>query len=258
MAKLHELLAVESNLRSQAETCRADLKNTFEKKTHHFEKKIVTFTPNTENAQPKVESQLALQTSVVSELGCIGEKISKSIDAGHRIDVANTTASADLVLDDGTVLLEKVPATSLLRLEHRFLELRDLIQAIPTFDPARGFEPDLTQASDGSIWKARDKESVRTEKQFKSVIMVPPTDKHPAQVKELMVDAPNGTVVTQEWSSLITVAAKGDMLDRCEEMLRAVKKARSRAADVEFSAKGNAIADTLLNRVLGTKLGAAS
>lgn len=258
MAKLHELLAVDSQLRSQAETCCADLKNTFEKKTHHFEKKIVTFRSNADGVPDKVESQLALQTSVVAELQWISEKIAKSMDAGHRIDVANLTAHADVVLDDGTVLLKKVPATSLLRLEHRFLALRDLIGTIPTFDPAKGFEKDTTQATDGSVWKARDKETVRTEKKFESVIMAPATDKHQALVKELMVDRPIGTVITQEWSSLITVATKGDMLDRCEEMLRAVKKARSRAADIEMDAKGNAIADTLLSHVLGIKLGAAS
>lgn len=258
MAKLHELLAVETLLRSQAETCRADLKNTFEKKTHHFEKKIVTFKPLADGAPDKVESQLALQTSVAAELQWIGEKIAKSIDAGHRIDVANVSAQADLILDDGTVLLQKVPATSLLRLEHRFLELRDLIQAIPTLDPAKGFLPDTAEATDGSVHRARDKESVRTEKKFEFVVMVAPTDKHAAQVKELMADRPIGTVVTQEWSSLITVASKADMLDRCEATLRAIKKARSRAADIEMDAKGNAIADTLLGYTLGIKLGAAS
>jgi hypothetical protein len=258
MAKLHELLAVEPNLRSQAETCRADLKNTFEKKTHHFEKKIVTFKPNADGAPDKVESQLALQTSVTKELTWISAMLAKTIDAGHRIDTANLSARADVVLDDGTVLLTAVPGTSLLRLEHRLLELRDLIQAIPTLDPAKGFTPDTTEASDGSVFRARDKEGVRTEKKFEFVVMVPPTDKHPAQVKELIADRPIGTLVTQEWSSLVTVATKGDMLDRCEGLLRAVKKARSRAADIDVDVKANAIADTLLSHVLGIKLGAAS
>lgn len=258
MAKLHELLAVETSLRSQADTCRRDLKNTFDKKTHHFEKKLVTFKSNADNTPDKIETQLALQTTVVKELHWISDILVKSIDAGHRIDIANVSAKADLVLDDGTVLIKDVPATSLLRLEHRVLELRDLIHAIPTLDPAKGFEKDTTEASDGSVWKARDKESVRTEKQFSFVEMVKPTDKHPAQVKELMLDKPIGILLTQEWSGLITVAEKADMLDRCEGLLRAVKKARSRAADIEMDVKANAIGNKLLSHVLGIKLGAAS
>ena len=43
MSKLHELLAVEGDLRTQAESCRKDLQNTFEKKQHHFSKKLVVF-----------------------------------------------------------------------------------------------------------------------------------------------------------------------------------------------------------------------
>ena len=57
-SKLHELLAVENEVRGQAETCRTDLKNTFEKKPHHFTKKIVTVKSKKEGVPDKVEAQL--------------------------------------------------------------------------------------------------------------------------------------------------------------------------------------------------------
>lgn len=249
MSKLHEILAVESDLRNQAEVTRGDLKNTFEKKGHHFTKKVVTFKPNVEGMPDKVESQLSLQTTVRKELQWIGEKLTKAIDAGHQIDVANTLAAADVTLDNGTVLLKAVPSTSLLRMEHRIVEIRDLIQAIPTLDPAKGFTLDSSEG-DG-IFRARDDERPRTEKQFDFVVMVQPTDKHPAQVKELMLDKKIGTTVTQEWSSLITVAAKGDMLDRIEELLRAVKKARARANEYEVDVRQNKIGESILRYVIG-------
>ena len=119
MSKLHELLAVEGDLRTQAESCRKDLQNTFEKKQHHFSKKLVVFKSKEEGVPDKVESQLALQSTVHRELDWISEKIAKALDAGHHIDCANTTAKADLVLEDGTVLLKSVPATSLRRLTRR-------------------------------------------------------------------------------------------------------------------------------------------
>jgi hypothetical protein len=250
MSKLHELLAVESDLRSQAESCRTDLKATFEKKGHHFQKKVVTFKSSKEGGTDKVEGQLELQTTVSKELAWIGEKITKALDAGHQIDVANTQAKADVVLDDGTALLKDVPATSLLRMEHRVVEIRDLLHTIPTLDPAKGFMLDTTEGE--GIYKARDDARPRTEKQFDFIVMVPPTDKHPAQVKELMLDKPIGTLVTQEWSSLITVAQKGDMLDRVEELLRAVKKARARANELELDVRQNKIGAAILKYVVGS------
>lgn len=247
MAKLHELLAVKDNLRSQAETTRADLKNTFEKKRTHFMKKTVTVKSLKEGVEDKTEVQMNLQTSVAKELEWISEKLRKAIDTAHQVEVANTQARADVVLEDGFILLSNIPVTSLLELEKRLHEIQDLVVAIPTLDPAQGFEPDITEG-DG-IFKARDVEKPRTEKVFDYVVMVPAVDKHPAQVKELMLDKVVATTITQEWSSLITVAAKGHMLDRVEDVIRAVKKARSRANDTEINVREDKIGNAILRFV---------
>lgn len=254
MSKLHELLAVEGDLRSQAEATRKDLENTFQKKGHHFQKKVVTFKSKQEGVEDKVESQLNLQSTVKKELGWIGEKLSKVMDVGHQVDIANTSAKADVTLDDGVVLLKDVPGTSLLRMEKRIVEIRDLVHSIPTLDPAKGFEAAPSEG-DG-IYQARDDERPRTEKTFDFKVMVPASDKHPAQVKELMLDKVIGHTVTQEWSSLLTVSDKGAMLDRVEELLRAVKKARSRANELDIDVRQNKIGETVLNYVFklnGTK-----
>lgn len=249
--KLHELLAVETNLRGQAEACRADLRNTFEKKANHFKEAVVTFRSKTEGEPDKVEGQLGLQTTVRKELTWISEKLAKAMDAAHHIDMANTLAKSDVVLEDGTVILKEIPATSLLQLEKRVKEVQELIAAIPTLDPSKGFEPDATRG-DG-IYRARDDERPRTAKQFSFVVMVPPTDKHPAQVKELMNDVLTGHTITQEWSSLLTVADKGDMLDRVESLMRAVKKARARANEMEIDVRENKIGAKLLDYVFSGK-----
>ena len=251
MAKLHELLAVESNLRGQAEACRADLKNTFEKKVNHFAERVVTYKPKKEGEPEKQETQLSLQTTIAKELAWIGEKVSKAIDMAHQVDIANTEAKADVVLESGDVLLKDVPATSLLQLEKRIREVQELVGAIPTLDPSKGFSADPSRGE--GIFRARDDERLKTQKEFSFVVMVPPTDKHPAQVKELMNDVVVGTVVMQEWSSLITVSAKGDMLDRVEELMRAIKKARARANEVEIDTRQDKIGAVLVNYVFNGK-----
>lgn len=254
MSKLHELLAVETDLRGQAEVCRNDLKATFEKKSHHFTKKVVTVKSTEENGQPdKVESQLNLQTTVMKELAWIGEMLAKALDAGHQIDLANTRATADIVLEDDSILLKGVPTTSLLRLEHRIVEIRDLLTAVGTLDPAKGFSEDPMEGE--GIFKAQDREAPKTDKRFRFIVMVPPGEKHPAQVKELMEDVKVGVTLTQEWSSLLTVKAKGDMLARVEDVLRAVKKARARANDLDINVKENKIGSTILDYVFKGRLG---
>ena len=66
-----------------------------------------------------------------------------------------------------------------------------------------------------------------------------------------MLDVPVSTVLTQEWSGLITVAEKAAMLDRVEEVLRAVKKARSRANAAEVDVKQNVIGAKTLTYIFG-------
>lgn len=194
MSKLHELLAVDAQVKAQSDASRKDLMNTFEKKRHsHFVRKTITFRSNSEGVPPKVEAHQDLQTSVRRELVWIGEKLAKALDIGHQVDMANTMARADVTLDDGTILLKDVPTTSLLQLSHRLGEIQEFILAIPTLDPAQGFEPDSTMSAAGdTIYKALDVEKPRTQKSFDYVVMVAPTDKFPAQVKELSVDKETG------------------------------------------------------------------
>lgn len=243
--KIHELLAVKDSLVAQGETCRTDLiNNLFAKKQHHFTERLVTFKPLDENQKDKVEEQLSLQTTVPKELEWISAKLAAAMDIAHAIEVGNTQAKADVVLEDGTVLLKDVPTCTLLQLEKRMDEVRQLATAIPTLDPAKGFKPDADRGE--GVYKAVEVEKPRTEKKFDFVVMVNPTDKHPAQVKELMRDVPIGHVLQQEWSSMITVAEKGDILDRIETLTRAIKKARSRANEHQVDQSTNRIGDKLL------------
>lgn len=245
--KLHELLAVEKNYENQAAKTRTELKKTFDDKKHLFAMKIVTFKPNTEGSTTTTESQSDIQTTVKKEIEWLVPLLAKGLDASHQIDIANTIAKADVVTEDDEVLLKQVPATSLLRLEHRMDELRVLVTAIPTLDPAKGFAPDEQKGP--GYYKAAEVHSHRTKKEFKPIVIVPPTKEHPAQVEKLYEDVPIGTIQTQEWSSMITPAKKAELLDRLDKLSRAVKKARARANEQELEVKDKKIGETLLNYI---------
>lgn len=256
MSKLHELLAVETDVAGQTKSCLADLKTTFTSRGHHFTKRVVTRKFRDEALGDYAETNLSLQTTVGRELVWIGQKMETFLNIGHQVDIGNREAGADVVLDNGTVLLKGMPTTSLLRLAHRLVELQELIMAIPTLDPAKNFTPDPNEGSD--IHRAADVEKEHGEKVFDYVVMVQPTEKFPAQVKELMRDKITSTTLTQEWSGLITVAQKGDMLDRIEDVKRAVKKARARANEVDIEVKQNVIGGAILEHVFGDVVKRAS
>ena len=246
---LHEILAVESNLKSQSDKVRAQLTDTFEKKRHLFGSKVIVFKPNTEGQPDETTVESDIQTTVINELKWVSTHLAKAFDASYQVAIANTNALADITLEDGTILATSVPATALLELEKRVAEVKTLVEAIPTLDPAKGFVSDPTFRLP-NVFKARDVTKVRTAKVKEVLVLYQATDKHPAQTQLLDKDVPTGKIVEQEWSALITPSAKADLINRVEMVARAVRKARSRANNVTVDTT-RTIGASLLNYIFG-------
>ena len=249
MPKLHELLAVRGSLKAQAAKVLLDLSNTFEKKHHHFTAKLKTYTPLGEDAPSKTEEESALQTTVRRELAWIQPYLAKNIDSHFQIALGNTTAAADIVLADGKRLATGVPASTLLELEDTVEGLRKFIETIPTLDPAKGFRPDPAQ--EPGVYVSREVEKTRTQMQKRAIVMYPATDKHPAQTQLVDEQVPIGVIREREWSSMLTPAEKGDLLDRVEQLSRAIKSARSQANEADVPVT-TGIGSTLLAYVFGS------
>src|SRR5687767_11021378 len=109
--KLHEHLGAQSQVFTQAEKVRKELGNTFEKKRHLFGESLVQYTPDGEGEQPRTESQSMLQSTIGSELKWLSNILVKAYDSEATIDEGNMTSRGDVVLDNGTKLLEGIPAT---------------------------------------------------------------------------------------------------------------------------------------------------
>jgi hypothetical protein len=186
-----------------------------------------------EGAEAVREQQSDLQSKVPDELRWIADIWTKAIDVSFQVAHANTLAVADVVMEDGTKLLSNVPATGLLELEKRAAEMHELILSVPTLDPAKGFKPDADRGA--GVYKAREVTKTRTKKTATPIVLYPATPEHPAQTQLISEDIPIGKLIEQEWSGLITPAEKGKLLERAEELARAVKKARQRANDTELT-----------------------
>lgn len=231
--KLFEYLVVRDQMKTQVRKLVGELANTFEKKRHLFEEKRKTFTSNGEGASPVVEEQSDIQSTVAGELKWLAEHWTKAIDVARQVEEGNTQARADVILDDGKVLLSGVPATALLELVQRADEIQHLISVVPTLDPSKAFREDKDRGE--NIFRARDVTKNRTKKEEKFIVVVPATEQHPAQVAKTTEDTVTGTILEQEWSGLVTPARKSEMLARAEELRRAVKAALQRANATELA-----------------------
>lgn len=243
--KLHEVLGAQTQITQQADKTRTELAATFEKKRHLFAEKRSTFKSTQEGTPDVSEIQSTLQSTVAKELSWITPILVRHIDNEATIDSGNTVAKADVKLDDGTVILTGVPATQLMQLAKRLNDIFTLVSAIPTLDPAAGFTPDPSRGE--NIYVARETRKQRTKKIQQPLVLIQPTEHHPGQAQLITNDVVIGDLIEQEWSGLITPAEKSDMLDRIEELRRAVKTARARANDV--SVEDIKIGQKLLDRI---------
>ena len=226
MAKLHELLAVESDLENVSKNTVAEAQNTFTKKPHMFfgfEKRLDNFN---EDAPEAPRERQELTTTINDKLRYVNEHVIRYFDAVLQKELTNQTAKADIIIDDFT-LAKDVPTTFLLGLENKLKSIRALYATIPTLPSGMGWDIDKTLGDD--VYKARQAEKkYRTAKTFKHKVLYEATDHHPAQIERWEENENIGMYITDKWTGLISPAQKSELLERLDILIRAVKKARQR------------------------------
>jgi len=247
MSKLHELLAVEADLAQASQKMLEDCLNTFAKKPDHFEgqTRSVRFFDESREGE-NLEETKELVSKVSERLEYALKFTGKYYDALLKKESANQTAVADLVVN-GVTIAKDVPATFLLGMETRLKAVRQVLLAIPTLAPSVAWAEDVGAGQD--VFLAPTTVSFKTEKTFRHKVLVEPTDKHPAQVREWTEDVPVARVETVKRSTMWSPARKARAIERCDELLHAVKKARQRANTVEVTER--AIAKDMFAYILG-------
>ncbi|MEM7183323.1 MAG: hypothetical protein AAF518_20590 [Spirochaetota bacterium] len=250
---LHEILAIEQELKGNAERSRSQLVDMFRSKQSHFTGIKRTYRPFSvdeaqgETSGEKVEAETQLVTTVPNELENAFQEIRKAIDLNYQIDKANTEAKADITID-GVTLAQEVPATFLLQLEKRLREIRLLFKEIPCFDPVRIWNTD-PGADKKHVLRADPVTTIRKRKTRKYKVMYEATKEHPAQVDIVEVDEPVGEIKSYEWTGMLSSRKKNELLEQVDKLLEAVKRARSRANEVEIEQE-NKVAEKLISYLL--------
>lgn len=231
MGKLHEVLAVEGDLAGTSKKIIDETRDTFSKRNDHFlgDVQVTTYFDEA-NANLNTTESKAMVTTVAQKLDWLAPNVSRYWDAYFTKELTNQEARADVEVN-GKALWKDVPATVLLGMESKLKELRSVYEAIPTLQPGLAWE-ESPDDGDG-VWAAKAPDRFVTKNTLVPVELSPATKEHKAQVQAVPQDIPVARRVITQKSGMLTVAAKSDLLEKIDTLIRAVKTARQKANSVE-------------------------
>jgi len=243
--KQYQLIVTEPEKRGAYEKIRAETMKVF-KGADLFKGLEKVYVPKAEGGDPLPGDSKRIVTTVKQRLAWTEKPVVDLLDFEASRDRTNMKAAADLEVD-GIVLAKGLPATFLLSLEKRLKEARDYYDAIPTLDLSQQWakvEGTDDQFQYGPI------EAFRYLKRTHGAVLYAATDKHPAQVKEVVDDELVGTFRSTFFSGEVHPGSKAEFLARIDRLIEATKKARMKAneAEVEEVKVGKSIFDFIHGR----------
>ena len=221
--KLNQLIAIVANKKNEAARALRVAREVFGQESM-FEGHIRSYKPFSDADRGLPDETRTIQARWEKVLRGLFEIIGDSGDVVAGIDVGNTGATADVKVG-GTALLTGVPATQLIFLEKQLGEVRKTILAAPTLDPAISWEFDENQG----WYVSEGVKTHRTQKIPTRFVKAEATDRHPAQVEILSVDAPVGEWTSTRMSAAMPLRVKEEMVARVDELIVAVVQARETA-----------------------------
>lgn len=236
MGKLHQLIAVEKDVKNKLQKLVDECSKTFNQRAGLFMETRKSYSAFTADDMDRPDEDFVpMQTTVQAKLDYVQEAVIRALDVLIQKERANAQAKADIEVEqlDGTkkVLISDVPVSALVQLENNLEDLRTRVyNEIPTLDPAKNWNPDATNCN---VWVADPVNRQRTRKAQESLVLIQPTKEHAGQAQMVTVDKPVGTWTHSTKSGALSPKQKSDLLDRIERLIAGVKIARAKANDVE-------------------------
>jgi hypothetical protein len=227
MPLLNQILAIEKGTKSKAEQ---ELTRAY----HQLQKPDLlagiskTYQPKDEEGDQLPPESKRVQMKAEELLRQVSGYIAELFDVTLTKDVANCGAKADLVVD-GQTLLKDVPVTTLLFLEKKLVDIHTFVSKLPTLDPAYDWHYDTAQ----DCWATEPRQTHRTQKIQRPLVLAPATDKHPAQVQLVTEDVIAGNWTTIGFSGAMQSQRVNQIVARVEKLQAAIKMAREAANSIE-------------------------
>lgn len=228
---LHQLIAVEPDLAQQSRAIMDETVNTFTKKAEHFDGVQKIYKPYDDGGEQIPDEIKEVVTTVQEKLDYAKKIVVKSLDATISKEETNAsnTARANLTVDG--VNFGDFAATSFIALERSLERIRDEYKAIPTLDPTKSWKKG--DSTGKVLYETPVEVKFRAIKTKVPLVLAQATEKFPAQVQVLDSDKQVGRYETIYRSGKITPTEKSELLERIDNLILAVKRAREKANQVE-------------------------
>lgn len=244
MAKLNQIVAVENGEKTRVLNEETVLHREVQK-TPLLSGISRTYQPKDDDGDQLPAESTRVQVNAEEVLEKLGKSLTNLFDITLTKEVANTKASADVVVD-GKTILKNVPVTYLLFLEKQLVRLRTFVAKLPVLDPAQSWSKD----NNTGVWATEATQTVKTKKVPRNWEKSPATDKHPAQVEIFHEDVIVGTWTKVEYSGAVPQTRVAELIERVDALSKAVKFAREEAnnTEVDDAKAGKLVFDYLFEK----------
>jgi len=227
--KLNQIIAIEKGVKSRAFSRIEELYKDIQKPAL-FDGLSRTYQPKDEAGEVLPPENKVVQKRVSDVLGAVRLELGEMLDITVARDRGNQGAVADVRIG-GAVILDKVPATTLLTLEKQLVNLRSFADKLPVLDIAKTWAID----PNSGMYRSEAVQTTRTQKIQEPRVVVPPTEHHPAQVAMLTHDVIAGFWTQVSHSAAIPAPEKEALVRRIDLLIVAVKQAREEANSLEVT-----------------------
>lgn len=229
MTKLNQILAISKGVKNDADRVVTDLYHALDKKAL-FDGLSRTYEPLDENGDQLPPEFVQPQLKAEHIIGIATDALTRLFDVQVTLDVANTLAKADVVVDD-VVIAANLPVTYLLFLEKQIEHLAAFVKRLPALDPAQQWTYDPARG----VYVTPPSGQMKTKKVPRNHVLAEATKEHPAQVQMFHEDINVGTWTKVQFSGGLPADQITAIAKRLEKLRTAVKFAREAANAIEVT-----------------------
>lgn len=209
--------------------------------------------PVNEDGIPLPEQKSQVQYTIEDLLKGLIPAAADMMDVVATQEYGNAHVRADVVVGD-TVLIKGAPVGYLLFLERQLISLHTLVSRLPTLDPSESWDWSQEAGANGA-WASKPRDTKSESKVTKVLQLSPPVISTTAGVPNIaaQVTTYTDTEHTSTWTTIkFSGALRGDrkrgLIDRVEQLQKAVKTAREEANSSQVDEQK--VGKTVLNWLL--------
>ena len=216
MTRLNQIIAILNGNTGRKAICQKAVTAVYQtlQKQASFVGIARAYRPLTEDGEKFPSETKAVAASVSDLLESARGSWTSMFDTVATQDVANTTAKADVCVDD-VVILTGVPVTYLMFLEKQLTDIHTALQAIPTLSD----ELEWAWSKNSNCWVTNPTETAKIKKIEKPMVLYEATKEHAAQVKMTTDDIITGYWRTTHMCSSMPKQDKAMLLVRILALL---------------------------------------